>query len=316
MSRLFTADVSTGDLQQFSNVGCCGPTSFTRTAPLLNYRTAYHKSEWRKDGSVDNGLIRVVTSDPDCGYAVRLQQRATDVVPDGGDGPGQELPLYGIIGGASKMQTSMYPYRIYDGDTFWVAWSAMFETWTWPSNRVNQNFCVTDSIHGFNTANPVIGAGSTGSSYTLAAGSIGWGMPPFTGTYPYSGGDPTLPNHWVLWIDRQPTGLLDWYDRQILLQVPVTLGRWIDVKMRIHHDAPGSVKVWINGELQTLLTGGTEYTGDVSPPVQYQLPTGYWGWQHCIYRGQRLPASNPNPVFGDAVLHRANFRIASTESGL
>lgn len=309
MTRLFTADVSTGDLQQFGSIGCDGPDSHAVAAPLLGYKGMWHKTEWKKDGSLDNGRVRVARTDADCGHAVRFEQLATDVVPDGAT-----TPPYAIAAGAAKMQTSMYAHKIYDGDTFWVAWSAKFDEWSWPTNRVIQNFCVTDAIHGFNSDISQIGA--AGGGYTLAATSVYWGMHPFSGAYPYTGGDPTLPNHWVLAVDRHPDGLLNWYNRQILLQVPITLGRWYDIRMRIYHDAPGSIKVWINGELQTLVTGGTEYTGDVSPPKQYQLPTGYWGWQHCIYRGQRLPQSNPNPVYGNAVMQRANFRIASTEGGL
>lgn len=292
MARLSTHDISTGTLREFSAVVSSSPAAVTRN------NDRWPNPSYRDDGSDNEGLIRIAKLDRDCGNAVRLRARAGDTAPIG--------TTWITPVGTQKAQCNMET-GLSTGQTFWVAWSAMFETWEWPT-RDTSKFLITDGIHGYKVVDGNV------ISYPKSSMCVQWGMPPVTGTYPYPSVEATQPGKWCLYIDRHPDGPDEWYDRQILLQVPVTLGRWIDVRMRITLGAPGSVKCWINNQLQTLLTGGTEYIGDVTP--RNPDPTEYWRWQTCIYRGQQLPLNAPSPVWGDAVMYRNNLRFATAEADL
>lgn len=285
MTRLFTGDFSNGRLTQWPTVHSSGPSG--RSNGDYNRPTST-SPDGPGDGSVE------VRRDPDCGPYLRLHLTADDSYALGGDSDWGN--------GTQKAQIDSINSPVYQGDTIWVAWSQKFVQFdAWPAGKTSSNFLITNEWHG--KAGPRYGT------------SVFWGVAPWSGPWnAKTSGTPV--NHWSLCVDSYDTYLgADPTERKILLNVPITLGEWIDVKMQIKWDTAangGFIRCWINGQPKTLLGGSTTWYGQVTAPYSH-IPGEYQYYAATIYRSGSGAAVNP---WGDMEIHVANHRTATTEDTL
>lgn len=294
MARAFTGDYTTGNLKQWDQILSSGPASRASGDYLV--------SPTNFPASRGDHTVQVVTDDPDAGYACRFELRAADNFASGGDADGMV--------GSQKAELITYTPLIEPGDTWWHAWSIKFEQFNaWPAARTTSNFLIADEWHSHNTQPAPVGGGT-----------IFWGMPPWTGRIIDEVKGPGSPEgYYTLYVDKYSEGGTDlstMIGRTLLLNVPINLGNWIDIKMEVKYspsDTLGYVRCWINNQPQTLLTGGTTYTGRTTLGVTPTTTTEYYYYQPGIYRSGN--SISPMP-WDDMILHHANYRIADSESSL
>lgn len=285
--RLFTGDFSTDNLAQWGGVNSSGPSG---RATGDYYRPTTTSPDGPGDGSVE------VRRDPDCGPYLRLYLKPEDSYAAGGDSD------WGV--GTQKAQLDNWNTHVSQGDTIWAAWSQKFVQFAaWPAGKTTANFVVTNEWHGF--AGPLMGA------------SVYWGVAPWSGLFT-SKTSGTPANHWSLIMDIYDTYLgTNPVERKLLLNVPITIGEWIDVKMQAKWDTAengGFIRAWINGQPQTLLGGSTTWYGQVTAPYSH-IPGEYQYYAATIYRtADGVPWAVPWAA--DFEIHVANHRTATTEDTL
>lgn len=111
-------------------------------------------------------------------------------------------------------------------------------------------------------------------------------------------------------------------DRNLrLLDVPMNRGEWIDVKMHIgwYDSDAGFVKVWINGERQTLRYGSWAAPRLVAPALNpsdtfsgqmvWNNSSGYFYYKEGLYRDK-------DAGYPDGIVYHANYRTSTDEAGL
>lgn len=248
----------------------------------------------------DPHSLAIVSDDPDCGYAARLQVLETDSYPS--DDFRYPRQRSGLSIDVTK----------YSGDEVWVAWSVKFASdfQTYPSGRTGEHL-ITDDWHTIDSPSD-----GQGNNHGISGGLVCWGMPAWGGSggFPPAGNLGQLPgtpaNMWSLFIDtytyNSSTNQNSSADRIFLLNVPMNRGNWIDVMMHLKfHPSTGFVEAWINNERQTFLTGGQRWTGQTSAPGGYT--DGYYPVTD-LYRG--------GAMFGTQTKYFSNYRIASNRESL
>ena len=97
-----------------------------------------------------------------------------------------------------------------------------------------------------------------------------------------------------------------------LCHVPMRRGNWIDIKMHAKWSRgdDGFIKVWVNNEPLTLLTGGDTFTG---PNLNPTLGSDQVRYKIGMYRDQ----ASVWPAAGKTMaMQWQNFRVADTEASL
>lgn len=298
MSRAFTGDFSTGDLTQWNNLISSGPVGRTDA----DY---FRPAADNPHGSGDH-TIQLVRPDNDAAWACRFELRDDDSFGSGGDSAGMT--------GAQKAELTEWQLLLRPGETWWHAWSIKFEAFSLPEGRGDNHFLVLDEWHSHNT--PPMPVGGV---------TVFWGAPPWSGLEGQYPGTPD--GHFSLCVDKysqggpiDPEAPFDWdylIGREILLNVPVSLGNWIDIKMQVrysHSDEVGFVRCWINNVAQNLAGGGTTWYGrtTLGTPLTPPADEHYYA-QPGIYRC----GSNVSPMlWDDMIIYHTGYRIASTEAGL
>jgi hypothetical protein len=291
MARAFTGDFSTGNLTQLDYVISSGPTGQSTkdyVASTATYPT----------GRGDH-TVQMLREDPDCGYVCRFELRDGDSFAIGGDADG--------MAGSQKSEINRTTNQMKPGETWWKAWSIKFvKCDAWPADKTTSNYLIFDEWHSHNT-----------QPLPQGGGTVLWGMPPWTGRIIDANKGPgTPPGFYSLFVDEYAQGGSDPADhlgRTILLNVPINLGQWIDIKMEVKWAPQGYVRCWINNQPQTLLTGGTTWSGKTTLGVTPTTTQEFYYPQIGIYRSGNGAAVQP---WDDMIIHHANYRAASTESAL
>jgi hypothetical protein len=229
---------------------------------------------------------RIISEDKDCGYIARFEVRDGD---DPGDGGGARSESFG---GA---QTD-----IPVGETCYYAWSTKFD----PSFQTD---------HG----EPGNGGWGVITQWQTMPGGIGpvlgmgWRTPSPMGDVP--GFEPGTTNgYFYLMQDKKEFSGDYSFLTNGLLKIPLSLGNWHDFKMEIKFetDDTGTVRVWHNGALQTLLcssqfddTPSTVFTGQTlcGGGTAARMQQGY-------YRDHLMTQTG--------ILYHTGFRMADSESSL
>lgn len=219
-----------------------------------------------------------------CGNAARFELRSGERPYYGG---GERTEVHGLTMGGSYAplnSTRWYSFSVKFGDTTFpnigdsgVSWLTVCQfsfTPTHPTSPVLQ--------FGYPAAGT---AGATsGKWYLMQTPSTAVG----DGTYTYdNSGVPTL-----------------------IAEMPVNPGEWHDIKMQAtwKSDTSGSVKLWRNGSAQTLLTGGTTFTGKTAIASSGATTISGVTAGQGIYRNYTTTPT--------MIVYHTGFRMADTEDGL
>lgn len=291
----YAKDFSTGDVSQYTTVISSGPVG----QATGDY---FRSTEDNPDGLGDHTIQVIPNDDPDAGYVCRFELKDGDSFEYGGDSD------WGV--GTQKAELAVYPPIFYVGSTWWMAWSIKFVQFDqWDNTRGNANFLIFDEWHS-QSQHPAPSGGAT----------IFWGMPPWaSGRLNGQNRGPGTPyGYYSLIVDQYAEGgedINDHQSRTTLLNVPIVIGQWIDIKMQVKWSPEGFIRCWINGQLQTLLSGGTTWNGQTTlgetPDPEVVVERYYF--QPGIYR-----SGDGAPYFpwNDMVIHHANFRAAENETEL
>jgi hypothetical protein len=213
---------------------------------------------------------RIISADKDCGYVARFEVRAGDV-PDGA--PTGERSAVG-----EATATTLTPVDT----TRWYAFSIKFDS-TFLTNHTSLGWAVTNQWH---------------SDVLASSPTIFWGFEDAP-----AGGGPD--GYWSLFQQPQSAPLV-YLGNVRLLDIPMNVGNWIDVKMEVHWspvDADGYVRVWVNGVRQSFLTGGTTFTGRTAIPGD-----AYIHYHEGLYREVGIVPTG--------IIYHAGFRMADSEDSL
>ncbi len=267
MTRLFTADYSTGDFSQWTAL-----TQANRPYQELGY-------EWPHTGAYP---AQIVSADcPDAGYAARFEVRSGDVPSGFSSGERCEV-----------ISTSGYDLV---GTTRWYAFSVKFDS-AFPTdhpNDVGWGNVMQWHDHPNGAGSPVL--------------SMGWAASTVSGQ---------SPGYWYLFQSKQSAPLTYVGDALPLVELPMDVGQWQDIKLRVvwKQDDTGTVQLWRNGVRQTFTEaagGGTTFTGQtVCPPGGGGSPavTGVMP-QQGYYRHIQVGAPT-------GVVYHRGYRVADSEGSL
>lgn len=187
-----------------------------------------------------------------------------------------DIPL---IGGGERSEVSNSGLAdAAEGDVRFYAFSVKFDS-GFPTNHKDLGWGRTNQFHD--------GAGFP---------TISWGWEPAT----------SAPNGYWSLIQNPQSSPGVYLGAVSLLNVPLSLGNWHDIKMEMKHstsDAVGYVRVWLNGVAQTL-AGGSTFTGRTMVPGG----TGAVHYQEGYYRF--------TPVAATGIVYHTGFRAADSESSL
>ena len=279
MARKFSGEYASGQLTEWGR--CLSSGEYNQSTGEYFLTT----DEWKfEDHTLGIGPVG------GSGYAVRQELRDGDTFQAGGDAD--------ALANTQKAQFTDHTDKIYAGDVRWHAWSTMFEQFdAYPVGYDPYGFLLTHSWH-------------TSQDGAAGGATVIWGAPKVEGQYPGSLTfiSPNGSNDWMLYVDKYEADRTNW-NRVVLLERPVVLGEWIDVKMEIGWDlaADGYVRCWINNELQTLKTGGTVWNGATT--VINPNPGEYYFVEHTVYRSD-------DSSWNDMIIHNSNYRSADSESDL
>lgn len=217
------------------------------------------------DGAVNRspGYPVQVIGEGDAGHAGRFEMRSGDSRSEVGE----------------ATATTLTPANT----TRWYAWSQKFDS-TFPADHTSLGWGVTQQWHS-NTV--VVGSPTIMMGWQ---GGVGGGTPA---------------GYVSLWQQPQSTpGTLLGNVR--LCDFPLDVGHWHDIKMQVlwsTSDATGTVAVWYDGVRQTLLPGGTTFTGRTMIPGD-----SYVHYHEGYYRDSAITATG--------IVYRKGFRIADAEADL
>lgn len=265
MTRLFTGDFSTGDYSQWSRM-VTSVDSFDGV-PVKPVAGSYSAS--------------IVSPDPDCGYAARMEVRSGG----GGADTGHRVEF--------MYPTSSGTYAA-TGQTVWYAMSYKFDE-TFPDDRNELGWGSITQWKPATSSNDVGG---------LAYSVLSWGWAPANA--------PGFENgyFYLLWIPQSSPGVATEAYMRPILKLPLNQGEWHDIKMRVYYSQgnDGTVQVWHNGTRKTFEAtyggGGTTFTGQT---VAGGSPTGA-----NVHLGHYR---DPACTHTDIVYFRG-FRMADSEDSL
>lgn len=258
MTRLYTADYSTGNFNQWSQMANKLQAFGGQDYPQ-NYPGGYPAA--------------VISEDRDCGYVGRFEVRDGDSGITENDR--SEVTTRDVVGYAGAGHAPA-------GSTRWYAFSVKFDT-TFPANH-GGSWCVTNQFHD----------DINGYSPTISWGFAAPGNSQFTDV-----------GYWHL-VWQQQEADHTYLNVLPILQLPILLGQWHDIKMQVKwspDDTQGFVKVWYNGEAQTLRGGSTTFTGRTMVPGAAAIH-----YAEGIYRDAAVDTT--------FVVYHGAFRMADTEDGL
>jgi hypothetical protein len=240
---------------------------------------------WPRSGHYPN---TVIVEDPDCGYVNRYECRDGDVPATLPSGERSD-----VTGDTDSFAAI--------GTTRWYGFSIKFDE-TYPTSHETIGWEDLVTFKGCR-ASPYLEYGSSVIGF-------GWGLRD-------SGGwDDGM---WHMYYNPQSLPLVpDDYGRAIL-DLPLNLGQWHDIKVRAvwKQDSSGSLQVWHNGEAQVFngqagsgtttfngktVVGGSDATGVmVHHGIYRQIGAGYG----------RVGTTGPTEI-----VYLNNFRMADSESSL
>lgn len=184
-----------------------------------------------------------------------------------------DVPSFGG-GERAEVQSSTTQTSAGEGSTMWYGFSTKFDP-SFPQNHADLGWELTNQWHSDADGSP----------------PISWSTSDRNGYY-------------SLRVDPQssPGVYLGSYS---ILDTPLNVGNWINVKMEVHWSTTSSgwVKVWINGVQQTFKNGSTTYY------VQTMTPgTTAVYYKEGIYREAGTSSTD--------VVYHSGYRSATTEAGL
>jgi hypothetical protein len=187
---------------------------------------------------VEQYPVQIIKQDADCGYVARYEVRNGDIAHS--SGAAAEVQEEYSPGTPPGGYVATHPV----GTTRWYAFSTKLDT-TFPTNHKDLGWGITNEWKG----------NTLGQTPTLL---FGWQEDFFA-----------TAGNWSLYHMPQSAAGVFLGTNPRLLDIPMNLGNWIDVKCQIkwsESDSDGFVRVWINGVRQTFLTGGQTYAGRTVVP--------------------------------------------------
>ena len=278
MARLFTGDYTTGSYNQWSQV--------------INKH--FESDAWRY-ASLNNYGARLVSDDPDCGYASRFEVRDGD--------------LPGTVPGGERSEV-LGPLAAYTpaGATRWFAYSLKFDQ-NYPVNRGN-----------FSWGGPSLQFKNALSNGNAPSDSpaIGWGWGFETVYYE--------PDQYPLsWLQPGTAAFP-------IFQIPIDRGKWQDITMQIKFakDSTGFIRVWRNGTPLTVLNSGSgwpvnssTYGGGTTTFTGPNMIPDVGLFQRTIYNESFTGVEfrmgiyrNATPATPTEIISYKDLRIADTQDGL
>lgn len=286
MARIFTGDLTSGTFNQWRRV--------------ITQYGGYDGIDY-PEFSVYSAAIKPM--DAESGYQARFEVREGDTPTVLGvvdDTERSEVMGYGDETGGGWAEL---------GTTRWYAFSVKFDS-TFPANQYQLNWA--------NIAQwkPYL---RNGADYDAPVLSWGWHLPDVAGMQ--AGYFYLIQQQAVAQAAPLPTS------RQNpirILALPLNLGQWHDIKMQIKlkTDATGFVRVWWNGDRQTLTLPNNPgysrtlsdndqtFNGQTAPPPSIGVSeTDHGVAMHLgLYRG--------GPTTPTGIVYHANYRMADSEDSL
>lgn len=280
MVRIFTGDYSPGDFRQWTtmmNVDVpkaipAHPFTFAKNFPPRKFYSA-----------------QVIAADKDAGYIARHELRLNDT------------PWWG--GGARSEVAAPIDTFSPIGSTMWYAMSFKFDP-TFPTNHTDLGWGVIQQFHDNSPA-----------GYSPAV-AFGWPyLPSVSLTQPGSG---FRCGYWylqqVIWPTPATPGVIPMATHVIpVFEFPFELNQWHDIKLQIRWEQNdcGFIRLWWNGERQTLYGGGDTLYGSTVPPNLGNAP-------NQIVTGQsvQLGYYRNKGIAEPGIVYHAGFRMADDEASL
>ena len=281
MARIFNGDYSTGDFRQWHRMMNAHvpravpahPFSYGANFPPRRFYSA-----------------QVISEDKDAGYIARYELRENDTPWWGGQARSE----------VSGVDDTFAPVD----STRWYAWSMKFDT-TFPTNHYDLGFGIFGQFHDTSNGGyspPVAFGYPTQLSVSLTQPGTGF----------------RSPGYWYLfhiqWPPPTSAGVVPMATHIFpVCELPFNLGQWHDIKLQIKwkQDQTGFIRMWWNGQRQTLWGGVDTHYGATLPPNIGTDP-------HQIVTGQAVQMGyyRDKSIVEPGIIYNAGFRMADGESDL
>ncbi len=281
--RIFTGDYSPGDFRQWEYVMC---THVPEGVPAHSYSSGRNFPPRRFYSA------QVISEDKDAGYVARHELRQHD------------SPWWG--GGARSEVSAPTDTFAPIGSTRWYAFSVKFDP-TFPTNHWDLNWGVVQQFHD-----------KTVEGTPIYSPVVTFGWPDQTSVSLTQPGAGFRSGYWYLYHAIYPApsgpGVKPHATHLIpVFEFPFNLGQWHDIKLQIkwEQDSTGFIRLWWNGERQTLYGGTDTATGPTVPPSIGATPE-----QTVIGQTVQLGYYRYEEIVPPGIVYHAGFRMADTEDSL